>query len=277
MQTCRNGTRAKNTKNYMASKKPKLVRAVRHNLGIEVAYRKALEKFINDMTNSTVYWLTAQYKKAPPRLAQDATPSDDMQKRFREVAAQWIKRVEEWAPKIAETYVTQMFKHSDSAFDKALKDAGWAVEFKMTPTVRDAFTATLNENISLIKSIPEKYLQQVEGAVMRSYTVGRDLKQMVEDIQKIHPVTKRRAILIARDQSNKANAVVNRARQMELGIEEAIWMHSGGGKEPREDHVKAGKERRKYKIAEGCYISGEYIYPGEKIYCRCTSRAVLPF
>ena len=85
----------------------------------------------------------------------------------------------------------------------------------------------------------------------------------------------RRAELIARDQSNKANAVVNRARQMELGITEAIWMHSHAGKTPRPDHFKANGTV--YKIAEGCKISGEYIQPGEEINCRCTSRPVLPF
>ena len=43
---------------------------------------------------------------------------------------------------------------------------------------------------------------------------------------------------------------------------------------PRPDHVAANGKR--YKIAEGCLISGEHIQPGEDINCRCTSRPVLP-
>jgi len=158
---------------------------------------------------------------------------------------------------------------------QSLKAAGWAVEFTMTPVVRDAFTASLAENVGLIKSIPIQYHQQVEGIVMRSYSAGRDLHTMVKDLQTLYPKVQNRAVLIARDQSNKANAVVNRARQLQLGIVEAIWMHSHAGKEPRPDHVAANG--KKYKIAEGCLISGEFIQPGSLINCRCTCRPVLPF
>ena len=109
---------------------------------------------------------------------------------------------------------------------------------------------------------------------MRSYAAGRDLSTMVKELKQLYPAASHRAELIARDQSNKANAVVNRARQMELGITEAIWMHSHAGKNPRPDHVAANGKR--YNIAEGCKISGEFIQPGEEINCRCTSRAILP-
>jgi uncharacterized protein with gpF-like domain len=98
---------------------------------------------------------------------------------------------------------------------------------------------------------------------------------MVKALKALYPKAANRAVLIARDQSNKANGVVIRARRLELGISEAIWMHSHAGKVPRPDHVAANG--RRFKVAEGCLISGEYIQPGELINCRCTSRAVLPF
>jgi SPP1 gp7 family putative phage head morphogenesis protein len=262
-------------------KKFKTARAVHANRGVEAKYRKTLERLIAEMVGSVEYWLKAGYRKAPPRMlalvdmAEDASPSLRIKKLLGELAKRWIKKFDESAPLIADAYLKGMFKTSDSAMRQALKDAGWTVDFKMTPAVRDAFNASLEENVGLIRSIPEKYLQQVEGVVMRSYSAGRDLETMTKDLRKLYPITQRRAELIARDQSNKANAVVNRARQMELGITEAIWMHSHAGKNPRPDHVKANGTV--YKIAEGCRISGEYIQPGEEINCRCTSRPVLPF
>lgn len=262
------------------AKQPKTARAVHANRGVEARYRKQLQALIALMQGSVEYWLTAGYRKEPPRVAklveqaQDASPSNRIKKVLDQLAQRWIDRFEEAAPKIAEAYLRDMFKASDSAFRAALKDAGWTVEFKMTPAVRDAFNASLNENISLIKSIPQKYLQQVEGVVMRSYSAGRDLETMVKDLRTLYPAVYDRAELIARDQSNKANAVVNRTRQMELGITEAIWMHSHAGKNPRPDHVAANGKR--YRIAEGCNISGQFIQPGEEINCRCTSRPVLP-
>lgn len=262
-------------------KQPKTARAVHANRGVEAKYRKALQRLIAEMHGSVEYWLTAAYRKDPPRMlalveqAQDAAgPSAKIKRILDELARRWIAKFDEWSPKIAEAYLQGMFKTSDSAMRQALKDAGWTVEFKMTPAVRDAFNASLEENVGLIRSIPEKYLQQVEGVVMRSYSAGRDLATMVKDLKQLYPAASHRAELIARDQSNKANGVVNRARQMELGITEAIWMHSHAGKTPRPDHVAANGKR--YKIAEGCLISGEYIQPGEEINCRCTSRPVLP-
>lgn len=260
--------------------KNKPIRSVPANRGVEARYRKELQKLIDDMHKSFAYWIKAEYRKAPPRMvtlvdqAQDASPVRAIKKILDALAKRWIARFDEFAPKISEAYLKSMFKSSDSAFRQALKDAGFSVDFKMTPAVRDAFNASLEANIGLIRSIPEQYSQQVEGAVMRSYAAGRDLQTMTKDIQNIYPVTMRRAAFIARDQSNKANAVVNRARQLELGITEALWMHSHAGKDPRPTHVAANGKR--YEIAKGCLIDGEYIQPGEEINCRCTSRPILP-
>jgi len=283
------------------ARQPKVARAVHANRGIEQRYKRSLLALIDQMNASVEYWLTAGYRKEPPRMAalveqaQDASvietkkrtakarydyekatygPTAHIKRVLADLADRWIKRFDVWAPKIAEAYLQGMFKASDSAMRAALKDAGWTVEFKMTPAVRDAFQASLAENVGLIRSIPEKYLGQVEGIVMRSYSAGRDLHTMVKDLKALYPAVADRAELIARDQSNKANAVVNRARQLELGIETAIWMHSHAGKTPRPDHVAANGKR--YKIAEGCLISGQYLQPGEAVNCRCTSRPVLP-
>lgn len=254
---------------------PKTVRAVHANRGIASRYRKQMQRLIAEMVASVEYWLAAGYNKTPPILAADAAPSQKIKRVLEDLAKRWVAKFDESAPKIAEAYLQSIFKASDSSFRAALKAAGWAVEFKMTPAIRDAFEASLAENVGLIKSIPERYLQQVEGVVMRSYASGRDLQTMTKELRQIYPEVARRAELIARDQSNKANAVVNRARQMELGITEAIWMHSHAGKNPRPDHVAANG--KKYNIAEGCEVrKGEFIQPGEEINCRCTSRAVLP-
>lgn len=252
----------------------KVARAVHANRGEAARYRKRMIALVDEMHTSVLYWLKAAYRSDPPILAQDASPSKNMARQLRDLAKRWQKRFDDAAPKIAEAYLKGSFKATDSAMRSALKDAGWTVKFKMTPAMQDAFEASLEENIGLIRSIPEQYLQQVQGAVMRSYTVGRDLAAMVKDLRKIYPKAADRAVLIARDQSNKANAVVTRARQLELGIEEAIWMHSHAGKVPRPDHVAANGKR--YKVAEGALISGKYIFPGQLINCRCTGRSVLP-
>jgi uncharacterized protein with gpF-like domain len=109
---------------------------------------------------------------------------------------------------------------------------------------RDAIIA---ENVSLIRSIPEKYFTEVESMVFRSIAKGGDRKQLADEIErefgKRHGITRRRAEFIARDQVRKATSALSNARQQAAGIKKGIWLHSGGGNQPRHKHVQAnGKE-----------------------------------
>lgn len=263
----------------MATTKRKTARAVTPNLGVERAYKRAMEKLIDEMSNSFEYWLAAAYKANPPRMevAMDALPSAELSKKIRDLGKRWVKKFDDMASAIAQKFTESGRKATDSSFQQALKDAGFAVEFKVTPVMRDAMNATIAENVSLIRSIPRQYSMEVEGIVMRGFTQGRDLAYITEELQKRHGVTGRRAANIARDQSNKLTATVTQARRVELGLFEAEWIHSGGGKEPRQSHVKAGKDKKKFDIREGCLIDGVHILPGQLINCRCSSRTILPF
>lgn len=250
---------------------------VHANAGTEARYRRALLAAIAEMVKEVLSAMTDEREDNPPLLAADASPAIQMRNRFQIISGQWKKRFAEMADKVAAEFLRQSFRGTDNAMRAALKSAGWTVEFQMTPAVRDAFEASLAENVGLIKSIPEKYLNQVEGIVMRNYAAGRDLHNMVKEIKALYPKVKDRAALIARDQSNKANATVVRARQIQLGVKEAVWMHSHAGRAPRPTHV--AMNGKKYNIEEGMYDSAvkKFIFPGEEVNCRCTSRSILPW
>ena len=66
-------------------------------------------------------------------------------------------------------------------------------------------------------------------------------------------------------------------RQAELGITEAIWVHSGAGKHPRPTHVKAGRDQVRYDITKGWYDpdAKQWIWPGTLVNCRCVSKPVI--
>ena len=257
------------------AQKPKTVRAIHANRGAEARYRRALEGLIKEMSNSAEYWLAAQYRQAPPEIAEDALPAAEMAARVREVSKRWVAKFNDMADDIAKRFTAGSIKATDNSFQNALKDAGWAVDFKMTRAMQDVAKASVVENVALIKSIPQQYFTDVEGIVMRGYSRGRDLQEITTELQSRYGITQRRAVLIARDQSNKLNAVTVRARRMELGIKKGRWRHSHGGKEPRKSHVAA--DMNEFDIERGCLIDGEYIQPGEKIGCRCVSESVLPF
>lgn len=263
----------------MAKKPAKYVRAIRPNAGVEAAYRRALEKMVKEMSHSAQYWIEASYKANPPTLemAMDALPSQELSKRIKEVARRWIRRFDDMADKIARQFVESGRSTTDRAMMAAFKDAGWTVQFKPTPAIRDAMNASIVENISLIKSIPRHHMLEVEGIVMRGFSSGRDLKYISEELHARYGITKRRAALISRDQSNKLSATVTQARRVELGLYKAIWVHSGAGRHPRPSHLKAGKDKAEFDIREGLMLDGKLVLPGQEINCRCSSRVILPF
>jgi SPP1 gp7 family putative phage head morphogenesis protein len=209
-------------------------------------------------------------------MAQDRTPADGLRDAIRKLARRWQKNFDEVAQALAEYFSQAVAERSSGALRAILKKAGFTVKFKVTPAMRDIMQATIGQQVSLIKSIPNQYFTNIEGLVMRSVQTGRDLGQLTKDLQEQFGVTHGRAAFIARDQNNKATASMTRARQDELGITEAIWVHSGAGKHPRPTHVAMNGE--KYDVKRGMWDPAvkRWIFPGEEINCRCFSKSVIP-
>lgn len=261
----------------MRRRKPKSLRPIHPNAGIRAAYQKKLLALVDEMIASYRYWIEAAYKKNPPAIAQDETPSKELERALRRLAKRWNKNFDEASKELAKYFATRVEARSRTALRKILKDGGWTVKFTMTPGMRDVLNATVEENVALIKSIPQHFHTQVQGLVMRSVVAGRDLAPLTRELQKQFGVTRRRAVLIASDQNNKATASLTRARYIDLGIEEAVWLHSHGGKEPRPTHLK--NNGKKFNVAEGWYDPDprvkRHIQPGELINCRCVCKPVV--
>lgn len=246
--------------------------AVRGNAGIEAWYRRVLESHVHKMARSVAYWVVSQYDATG--LGQDALPANQLQRELKRLADQWqgsFNRLARWLPK---QFAERVNRYSDRALDARLHARGIRVKFRMSEGMRDAFQAVLNEQVGLIKSLPSRHLDEVQGLVMRSVGRGRDLHFLSRQLQKRYGVTKRRAELIARDQNNKATSVLQAARQKDLGIERGIWMHSHAGKHPRPSHVAA--DGVEFDLSKGLFLEGKWVLPGEEINCRCTWRAVIP-
>lgn len=258
--------------------KDKVLPPVRANAAVGALFRKRLDQLIEEMHRSVTHWIAAQYRDTPPAMAtDDASPASQLQRAMADLSKRWLKRFDEAATALAEHFAQAAQSRSDARLRSILRKAGISIRFKPTRAQRDVLAATVHEATSLIKSIPAKYLTDVEGAVMRSVQAGRDLGQLTEALQKNYGVAKRRAATIARDQNAKATSAMNRARQVELGIEEAEWRHSAGGKTPRPSHVKAGSEKVRYQVSKGWYDPNvkQWIWPGMLPNCRCTARSII--
>lgn len=253
----------------------KVLRPVHPSAGLTAAYRSKLDALIEEMVASVNYWLSASFKANEPNIAQDELPATALKAALRKLTRRWQKRFNEAAPKLADYFSQAVEKRSSTALKNILKEAGITVEFKMTAAQRDILHATINSNVDLIKSIPSQYMTQVQGAVMRSVQTGRDLGTLAKELEDHYGVTKRRAAFIARDQNNKATSAMDRARRLELGLDESEWMHSGAGKHPRPTHVAMSGKR--FKTSQGMWDPAvkRYVFAGCEPGCRCVSRAVV--
>lgn len=258
--------------------KPKgtTLRPIHPSAGIEAEYRRRLVAMIGEMDRSIAYWLKAAYRKNSPEMAQDELPGETLRRAIRALTRRWQAKFNDLAGDLASYFAQSVSQRSDAALKAALKRGGFTVNWTMTRAQRDVVNAVVHENVALIKSIPQQYLGKVEGIVMRSVATGRDLGQLSKDLQEQLGVTKRRAAFISRDQNAKATAALTRARQLEIGIEEAVWVHSSGGKKPRRTHV--AMNGKTYDIKKGMWDADEkaYVLPGQLIQCRCISKALIP-
>ncbi len=252
----------------------RLLRPIFPNAGTEAAYRAQLRKLIKSMHDASLKQIKLAYRENPPALAQD-TAAEALAQVVTNLRSIWHGLFDEAARKLAEYFGQEMVERSDSQLRSILRDAGISVKFQMTPAMKDVLGATVAANVGLIRSIPTQYLDKVEQAVMRSVQKGRDLKRLTQEIEDIYPVTRKRAELIAIDQNNKATTFLSRARRLELGIGEAVWMHSHAGKEPRPAHV--AMDGKRFSLEEGMWDSYEqaWVQPGELINCRCSSRPII--
>lgn len=164
---------------------------------------------------------------------------------------------------------------------ESLKDVSGGVTLKtdvISGRVAEVMAAGVKQNVALIKSIPTDYFQRIQGDVMRSIATGQGLADLVTDILAHGQSTKKRAELIARDQTSKATTAINRARMQGLGIQQFEWLHSGGGKEPRPLHVQY--DGQIFDLNAPPVIderTGERGLPGQLINCRCRMVPVITF
>jgi uncharacterized protein with gpF-like domain len=253
----------------------KRLRPIHPSAGLQIAYQRRLDRLIREMNRSLFYWLRAAYRNNTPEIAQDASPARAILAAFRRVARRVQSTFNEAAAKLAGWFTASSKRHTDAAMKQSLKQAGYTVEFKLTPAMNDVLQATIAQNVSLIKSIASQHLTDVEGLVMRAVQSGYDLKTLSDELEKRFQLPRHRAELIARDQTSKANSALVRLRQIESGIKKAQWLHSGAGHHPRPGHVKASRDKLIYDVAKGAFIDNEYIFPGQLINCRCVSIPVI--
>lgn len=216
----------------------------------------------------------------PPRSQGGSIPQDAqrqleaLQKRYRD---RFAALADEWSRKM----IVGVVEQSTAQLAHGLKDAATRMEIISTmsePRMRAIVEASTKSCAQLITRIPEKYLGEVQIAVMSAITTGSGLEELVPYLTKRYEGDARHAHLTALDQVRKASESINAARVQALGSEEFVWIHVGGERYPRPLHVSYSGKTFRYDdlpiIDERTGVRGK---PGDAIGCRCRQRAIFRF
>lgn len=135
----------------------KVIRAIKPNAGIQVKYRKRLISLLDEMQRSVIWWLRAEYRQQETRIAQDASPASDLQSRLR--ACSGTERRWRESAEVSREF-NERYEAATASMRQALKDAGFTVRMDRSRAMSDVARALFEENVNLIKSIPQHYFTE---------------------------------------------------------------------------------------------------------------------
>lgn len=132
----------------------------------------------------------------------------------------------------------------------------------------------VEDNVALIKTIPQESLGRMRQIVLNGYKNGETTTAIVKKIQKTYSVDRRHAQLLARDQIAKLNGDITQQQQQDAGVVEYVWSTSGD-RRVRPSHAALNRKRIRWDnppvVDEK---TGRRCHPGMDYQCRCCALPV---
>lgn len=245
-------------------------------------FRDELKSLTRRMEQETLRELLAIYEAGMEQVvfSEDASVASRVRIRRNALLKRWQQKFNEEGKELAERMVRQTNRNAEAALKasiRAIQPSFGLTGSIISPGLKEAAAASIEQAVSLIRTIPEKYFNDVTGAVMRSVQSGGSLETLRKELGKLSDRSARHVELMAEDQTRKAYAAITERKMEALGIDEFIWVHTGGGRDPRNYH-KYKLNGKIYKLSDPPVIdpkTGETGLPGQLINCHCLKRPVI--
>lgn len=261
-----------------------------YNVSQQLRYVRALRKLTRVMTNEVTRNIMALFKtkhskeyfEIQQQAAMDASITSKAKKLMNKLTRKYTQLFKQKAPTLAENMLNGSLKTSETTLKTSFKQlsGGLTLNTGIVPAgMQDAVKAMIQENVALIQSLPVEYMNDVQGAIMRSIGMAEGAPDIEAKLIKYAGMCNRRAELVALDQTRKVYSGINKMRMQAVGVKKFEWVHSGGGQHPRESHQALDGQIFSFddlplKGEEG-FVNGQY--PGQAINCSCTMIPVLEF
>lgn len=232
-----------------------------------VIYKKQIIKQV-----SKPFWQDVKKELLPllKRLEPDYVRNDVIVDQITQVLgglrAEWGD-IGETADNLATRWAAENDEFHREKFIKSLSDS---IGVNMGDILTDfgleeQLESAVETNVNLITSIPQKDLDRIESTIWNGLKTGDDFRSLRKEILSIVDMDERRATLIARDQTSKLNASLNRTRQTDVGIDGYFWRTSGDGP-PRVRATHWANRNKRFRWDTPPSKTG---HPGHDVNCRC--------
>lgn len=268
---------------------------VDYSYSLPAHYNKQLQALISAINDDIKNEVIPLIHRLKPEFTADAWPTT-INNLLTAIGERWTGQAfKSQAERIAAGTLRRVEAENGAAFLKSVNKAVGVEVFANNPlAIQTRLEAAFIDNANLIKTIPSKYLDQVSQIVSTRMRGGYAPSVIAKDLQKLSGVTRKRAKLIARDQTAKLNSELTEGRFKGAGIEHFRWRDSNdrrvsgkpGGKYP-DAKIKCHHIARRdigfgpgvYRIDKGASYGGESgLMPGRAhIQCRCTYEPVFPW
>jgi phage putative head morphogenesis protein, SPP1 gp7 family len=255
------------------STRQRAMKPVRPSRQIEAWYRAELLMLVKAYRAAVQAEVLPLLEKAvSSQLTEDASIIDRIDSLLKRLGMGFNKSLVKRADKLA----AALIKKTDAqvlsrltvtaAASFGLNLAGF---LRRSPKLETAIEAATVNNIGLIRSIPDQYLERVKAGVYSAVTQGTRFETVKEDIIRFGVVSENRAKLIARDQTAKLNSSISRIRQTDLGITQYRWSTSG------DERVRQTHRDNDGKIFDWSDPPAETGHPGDDYQCRCVAVPII--
>ena len=268
-------------------KKPVLLRGepLRRNDAAENRFSKSLSDAIRKMANSVEKKIRAEFKKNKPEdflgTGQDASLGSSLRVLINKLRKEYQRDFGENGKQFTNRMLRQIDSHSKSTSKSSIEKlaGGVAVNVDFTTETKELLKISTSRSVNLIKSIQSEYFNNIEDLVMRSILPGGNGLEDLKELDKIKNKSINRGINIAKDQTRKALNNLNAIRMEKAGVQEFVWRHSGGSKDPRDLHLNElnGKTFRLDDLPIIDKRTGERGLPGQLPNCKCFMEPVAKF
>ena len=261
----------------MKKSKTKIGSAIRSQKGLEVKYLRELNKLGRALASS-VREKILPYLKSNEKTYSSDSISADLLNLFNLLNKNFTGVITTaFAQNTATSIIENLASNNKKRFDRSIKsstgvDLGNIIS---TEGLDDFVELNINKNVSLIKSIPEEYLKQIEVIVNNGVSSGARYSTIAKEMAGINKKLSNRIKTIATNEIQTINSQITLRRTESLGVDEGIFRTSKDEK-VRQCHKELDGMR--YKLSQGAWSKTcqKYIVPGiTDINCRCSFSPII--